>query len=106
MRSGPPQARTSGSQQWTPGAAQSSRVAQPVTASFGDDSPGTVGTGRGSVWSVGSGFDSSRPVEGAGEGAVLGSAPPPFGTDGTGDASAGAAGSGAASVGAGDTRAS
>jgi hypothetical protein len=106
-RSGSSQARTSGPQPWTPGAARSSRVAQPVTASRGEDSPGTVGTGRGSAWSARAGFDSPRTTgDGAGDGAALGSALTSIGADGTGDASAGAAGSGAVSLGAEGTRAS
>jgi serine protease Do len=78
-----------------------------VTTSPGDGSPGTDGTGRGSVRSAGAGVGSPGTVEeGVGEGAALGSVLTSIGADGTGDASAGAAGSGAASVGADGTRAS
>ena len=86
---------------------RSCRVAQPVTASRGDGSPGTDGTGRGSAWSAAAGFDSPGTVgEGAGEGPVVGSVAASAGADGTGDASEGVAGAGAASVGADGTRAS
>ena len=91
---------------------RSCRVAQPVTASRGDGSPGTDGTGRGSAWSAAAGFDSPGTVgEGAGEGPVVGSVAASAGADGTGDASEGVAGSGTAgagtaSVGADGTRAS